>query len=97
LVLLGSSTQADEGERVGTSGGTVWSLDALKNSLGTGISVGGGPTAIALLNDDVYVSDVLGVVHPYVGGSVLAAIPVGGEATGIASGEGYLWVSVNSS
>jgi YVTN family beta-propeller protein len=95
-VWLGSSTQPSGPQPVGTSGGTIWPLDPSTNSLGTPISVGGGPSGIALLGQAVYVSDVLGVVHPYVLGSVLAAIPVGGEATGIAEGEGFLWVSVNA-
>ncbi len=77
------------------SGGAIRPVAFATNQVGDAVPLGGAPTGITFLNGGVFVSDVLGVVHPYVGNAVLQAIPVGGEATGIAAGEGFLWVSVN--
>jgi DNA-binding beta-propeller fold protein YncE len=79
----------------GTSAGTITPIALATNATGDRVPVGGGPSGIAILGQGVYVSDLLGVVHPYVGGAVLKAIPVGDQATGIAAGGGFLWVSVN--
>jgi class 3 adenylate cyclase/streptogramin lyase len=92
--LASASLPAGLGSRANT-GGAITPIALATNSVGDTVSVGGGPTGIALLGSGVYVSDALGVVHPYVAGAVLPAIAVGGEATGIAAGEGFLWVSVN--
>ncbi len=93
-VWLGSASQKPRGSE-GSSGGAITPVSPTTNQIGEDVSLGGAPTGIAVLGEGVYVSDVLGVVHPYAGGAVLPAIQVGDAATGIAAGEGFLWVSVN--
>src|SRR5262245_33700421 len=78
------------------SGGAITPISMAANEPGETVSVGGGPTGVVVLDHDIYVSDALGVIHPYVSGAVLPEIPVGGEATGIAAGQGFIWVSVNA-
>ncbi len=77
------------------SGGAITPIEISTNGAGPAVAVGGAPTGIAIVGASIFVSDIQGVVHPYIGGSVLPAIRVGGQATGIAFGEGSLWVSVS--
>jgi len=94
-VWLGSALGRPGRDPVPAAGGAIRSIALATNSAGDTVSIGGATTGIAVLGQGVYASDILGFVHPYIASVVGNAIPVGGEATGIAAGQGFLWVSVN--
>jgi outer membrane protein assembly factor BamB len=77
------------------SGGAIAPIALATNEKGPTVSVGGGPSGMAVTGVAVYVSDFHGGVIAYVGGAVQSTIPASGSATGIVVGDGALWVPVN--